>query len=145
MTEGLSTLPKVQKLDLAELGFKQRQSGFTVCGIALSTWFRSLLPGIITLFKDELYKKLAMNANEMAMRLEDSIKEKGYTFTYPPQSNQIFVSMKDDDVLKLQEQLGIGDLGYIDQTNHMKCVRFVTSFHTTKEDISMLEDVLKTL
>lgn len=99
----------------------------------------------IALFKDELYKKLAMNANEMAMRLVDCIKEKGYAFTYPPQSNQIFVSMKDDDVLKLQEEIGVGDLGYIDQANHIKCVRFVTSFHTTKEDISMLEEVLKTL
>lgn len=44
----------------------------------------------LELFKDDLYFTLAKHANDMAMIISDSIKDKGYSFLTKSKTNQIF-------------------------------------------------------
>lgn len=81
------------------------------------------------LLRDGLYLDLARHANEMAAALSAGIAEKGYSFTYPPQSNQIFVTLPNNVAA------GLEAMGYGFEADHAvdeahTCVRLVTSWAT---------------
>ncbi len=85
------------------------------------------------LMKDDLYFKIAENANKMAAKLRKGIADKGYEFYTDAPANQLFPIMPNEFVDKLEKEVAfqryfpIGDDKY--------CIRLVTSWETTEEDI----------
>jgi len=96
-------------------------------GFTAGIQFRELL-------RDGLYLDLARHANEMASVLSAGIAEKGYPFTYPPQSNQVFVTLPNETVGRLAA------LGYGFETDRIigeghTSIRLVTSWATPPETV----------
>jgi len=96
-------------------------------GFTAGIQFRELL-------RDGLYFDLARHANEMAAILSAGIAEKGYPFTYPPQSNQVFITLPNETISHLR------GLGYSFETDRMvdethTSIRLVTSWATPKEAV----------
>lgn len=94
-------------------------------GFTTGIQFRELL-------RDGLYFDLARHANKIASILSAGIAEKGYPFTYPPQSNQVFVTLPNEIILRLR------DLGYSFETDRIvdeghTSIRLVTSWATPEE------------
>jgi len=80
-----------------------------------------------TLFSDDLYDKLAQHSNTMAKKLSDGIKEQGYNFLYPVQTNLIIPVFPAPVVEKLREMYGFYDWSNLgDKT----AVRLLTSWAT---------------
>lgn len=112
---------------------KQR-GAMSAKGFLTGIQFRELL-------RDELYFDLARHANEMASILSAGIAKKGYCFTYPPQSNQLFVTLPNGIVSRLEE------LGYEFETDRAidggrTSIRLVTSWATP---LSAVEEFLADL
>ncbi len=94
-------------------------------GFVAGIQFRELL-------RDGLYFELARHANEMASILSTGIAEKGHPFTYPPQSNQVFVTLPNETIARLTS------LGYSFETDKIideghTSIRLVTSWATPEE------------
>ncbi len=92
------------------------------------------------LFTDNLYLNLARHAIEMAKRMKQIFKEKGYEFWLDSPTNQQFVILPDAKVDKLSEKVGFSHWGQAD--GHRTICRFVTSWATTEDDIAALEQLL---
>lgn len=92
------------------------------------------------LFTDNLYFQIARHANEMAMKLKDLLKRKGYTFYIDSQTNQQFVILRNEEAARLGQKVLFTRWGKYDN-EHTIC-RFVTSWSTTENDIQQLEQIL---
>lgn len=58
----------------------------------------------LTLFQDDLYFKLAKEANDMANKLAQAFHEQGFTFLVDPMSNQLFPILPLSLIQRLQER-----------------------------------------
>ena len=85
------------------------------------------------LFENGLYYKNAKHANEMADKLVKCFKETNTMFVVKPQSNQIFVILKNDTLKKLSKKYLFSIWNKVD-SNHT-AVRFVTSWTTKEENV----------
>ncbi len=87
------------------------------------------------LLTDEFYKRVAINCNEKAMSVAAFLETKGHEFMVRPESNQVFVLMRDNEVETLSQYYDFADLGYENKDSKRKCIRLVTSFSTTQKDV----------
>jgi threonine aldolase len=92
------------------------------------------------LFTDNLYFKLSRHAIDMAMRMKQLFKDKGYQFYIDSPTNQQFVLLNQEQVDRLSQHIQFTHFGQADKY-HTIC-RFVTSWATTKEEIDELERLL---
>lgn len=92
-------------------------------------------------FKDGLYFEIAKNTNEVSDLLKDELAKLNLEVSYSP-TNQVFVSFPKDKALKIVEEFGCEI--WETQGNNI-CIRFVTSFMSTKEDIYRLVEFIKKL
>ena len=92
------------------------------------------------LFTDNLYFKLSRHAIDMAMRMKQLFKDKGYQFYIDSPTNQQFVLLNQEQVDRLSQHIQFTHFGQADKY-HTIC-RFVTSWATTKEEIDELESLL---
>ena len=92
------------------------------------------------LFTDGLYFELSRHAVNMAMRLKELFREKGYQFYVDSPTNQQFVVLRNELVTRLQQRVAFTHFGQTDK-HHTIC-RFVTSWATTEEDIASLRAAL---
>ena len=92
-------------------------------------------------FKDGLYFEIAKNTNEVSDLLKDELTKLNLDISYSP-TNQVFVSFPKDKALKIVEEFGCEI--WETQGNNI-CIRFVTSFMSTKEDIYRLVEFIKKL
>ena len=92
------------------------------------------------LFTDNLYFKLSRHAIDMAMRMKQLFKDKGYQFYIDSPTNQQFVLLNQEQVDHLSQHIQFTHFGQADKY-HTIC-RFVTSWATTKEEIDELERLL---
>ena len=83
------------------------------------------------LFEDDLYDKLALHSNMMAKKLADGIKQKGYSFLYPVETNLIIPMFPVGVAEKLHELYGFYDWQVL---NDKIAVRLLTSW-ATQENI----------
>lgn len=94
----------------------------------------------LELFKNDLYFELARHANNMAIKLAEGIRNRGYNFLSDIYSNQIFPIFPDRLIEKLDKKYGFYVWFKIDKNN--SAVRLVTSW-ATKE--SAVDDFLEDL
>lgn len=93
-----------------------------------------------TLFEDDLYFEISKNAIEMAEKLKEMFKEKGYRFYIETPTNQQFIILENNIMEKLKEKVVFSFWEKYDD-NHT-VVRFATSWATTEEDIDLLRKIL---
>ncbi|MGA1847225.1 threonine aldolase family protein [Deferribacter abyssi] len=85
------------------------------------------------LFKDNLYFDLANHSNRMALKLAEGIKQLGFSFLYPPESNQIFPIFPKRLIDILLENFDFYIWKVIDEEQY--AVRLVTSWATKENKI----------
>jgi len=85
------------------------------------------------LLKDNLYLELGAAANAAAQKLIDGLKAKGYRFTLPPKTNQIFVLIPNEKMPMLEENVCFER--WTGSTETHAAIRLVTSWATTEAEI----------
>ena len=93
-----------------------------------------------TLFTDNLYFRIAANADRLAERLTAALKAKGYSFLAESPTNQVFPILPVETAERISKDFGFENWGKVDDT-HI-ATRFCTSWATTSEQIDRLIDAL---
>ena len=93
-----------------------------------------------TLFEDNLYFKISKNAIEMAEKLKEILKKKGYRFYMETPTNQQFIILSNSEIKRLKEKVIFSFWEKYDADHTV--VRFVTSWATTEEEIKLLAEIL---
>ena len=93
-----------------------------------------------TLFTDGLYTRIARNADEMADRIREALRAKGYRMVYENTTNQIFVVLDHATIDRLEREVRLGFMERYDD-NHT-VMRICTSWATTAESVGRLIDLL---
>lgn len=91
--------------------------------------------------RDGLYVKMASHANALAKRLASGLEQMGIALLAPAQSNQVFPILSDKIVEHLREAVEFEVERKMDETH--TCIRFVTAWHTSEEDIDALLELLR--
>lgn len=89
-----------------------------------------------TLFTDDLYFKISRHAIEMAGRVKDIIRNKGWEFYMDSPTNQQLILMDDEQMEELGKTVVFDRWGIHDDGRTI--VRLATSWSTTEEDIVTL-------
>ena len=112
----------------------QKQHGAVIAkGALIGLQFEALFTG-------ELYFKLARHADEMAMRMKEVFKKKGFRFYVDSPTNQQFVVINNEQVELLSRKVEFTHFGQADK-HHTIC-RFVTSWATKEEEIEELARII---
>lgn len=88
------------------------------------------------LFQDDLFLSLGAHANGMAEQIATTIEKNGYRFSIKPSTNQLFPIFPNTLLDKLSEEFVFSLPEKID--NEHSCVRIVTSWATTQENVDQL-------
>ena len=95
--------------------------------------------------KDGLYRSLAAHANAQARRLAEGLEAMGVALLAPAESNQVFPILPDGAVEALGRRVEFEVERGMD--GGRTCIRFVTAWHTSPEDVdallALMEDLLK--
>ena len=92
------------------------------------------------LFKNNKYMEISKHCIDMANILTQGFIDKGYTFKYEAETNQLFPIISKDKIKELKENFGFSFWEAYDEDHDV--VRFVTSFMSKKENIDKLIDAL---
>jgi threonine aldolase len=107
--------------------------------LQLASKMRFLAAQFEALLRDELWRSLASNANEMAARLAASIDGlPGVTLTRPVQANAVFVVLPFDAIARLHEQFD-----FYEWDEKAGEVRFMCAWDTTAEDVGRLTEAVR--
>lgn len=88
------------------------------------------------LFKDDLYLKIGQHAIDMAMKIKNACKEKGYVFYNDSPTNQQFVIISNEKEKEMSEWLEIEMDDTYDEDHIV--MRLCTSWATREEDVDAL-------
>ncbi len=92
------------------------------------------------LFTDNLYFDISKNAIERAEELKALFKSRGYEFFIDSPTNQQFIILTDEEMDRISQKCRFC---FWERVDEKRCaVRFATSFATTKDDISMLSEII---
>ena len=89
-----------------------------------------------TLFTDDLYFKISRHAIDMAGRVKEIIREKGWKVYMDSPTNQQLILMTEEEMAELGKTVVFDRWGIYDETHTI--VRLATSWSTTEEDIEVL-------
>lgn len=89
-----------------------------------------------TLFTDDLYFRISRHAIQMAERVKEIIKEKGWEVYMDSPTNQQLILLTDEEMAELGKTVVFDRWGPYDETRTI--VRLATSWSTTDEDIAVL-------
>ena len=92
------------------------------------------------LFDQGLYYDLGKNAYETAMRLADGFSKLGFEFYYPPESNQIFVKLNDQQIEAVKN---FASFEIVSFGGYETVPRFCTFYRTTSESVDEFLEKLK--
>ena len=112
---------------------KQR-GGMMAKGRLLGIQFDAIL-------QDDLYLKLAAHANRLAQRLTEGLIAMNIPFLAQSPSNQVFPILPNEKVEKLAQNFTFETQEIIDESH--TCIRFVTAWCSTDEDVDALLEALK--
>lgn len=93
-----------------------------------------------TLFTDDLYFKISRHAIEMADKMREIFRRKGYEFFIETITNQIFVVLDKEKFDSLGKKVAFSFWERLD--NERTVVRFASSWATTQEQVDALEEIL---
>lgn len=93
-----------------------------------------------TLFTDNLYYEISKHAINMALKLKEGFKQKGYKFYLDSSTNQQFIILKNDKMEALSKNVSYSFWEKLD--NKHTVVRFATSWATKEEDVDALIQLL---
>lgn len=106
----------------------KQKGGLLAKGFLLGLQFQAL-------FESDLYFTISKNAIEMATLITKDLKEKGYSFYYPSQTNQLFPIVSKELASKLSKQFGCGHWTFV---GNQEVIRIVTDWGTKKEEVELL-------
>lgn len=120
-----------------DFGFHMKQKGALLAkGRLIGLQFRELL-------KDDLYFELAKNANEQAMKIKAAFQAKGFDFLAETFTNQIFPVLRNEQILKLQENFDFYVWKKLD--DDFSAIRIIASWatedHIVEDFIKKIEDL----
>ena len=105
----------------------------------LASKMRFISAQFIAYFENELWKRNARHANEMAKKLFEAVKSvPGVTVTQEVQSNAVFAIIKRELIADLQKEYF-----FYMWNEHENEVRWMTAFDTTEEDIEKFAALLR--
>lgn len=90
-----------------------------------------------------LYLQLAQQAAQAAERLAKGLTELGVPMLIDSPSNQIFPILSNDIIETLAQSVSFEHWSAVDDTH--SCIRFVTAWHTTQEEVDGLLALLRQL
>ncbi len=93
-----------------------------------------------TLFTDDLYFSVSRHAIDMAEKLKDIFRERGFAFHIDSPTNQQFVILDNRLMEAIREKVGFSVWEKKDDSHTV--VRFATSWSTTEADLDHLRKVL---
>ena len=96
-----------------------------------------------TLFKDDLYYRIGIHANQMAMKIKKAFIKKGIELATDSYTNQIFVNLSKDQIRELEKQV-IFSVEFFGIGNDVSS-RCVTSWATKEEDVDKFIEIIKNL
>ena len=98
---------------------------------------------VIDLFKDDLYYRIGVHSNKMALKIKNAFVEKGIKLATDSYTNQVFVDLSQEQIKKIEKDVifsveffGIGE---------SQSSRFVTSWATKEEDVDKFVELIKAL
>ncbi len=91
--------------------------------------------------EDGLYMELANRSIRAAQKLADGLNTMGIPMLIASPSNQLFPVLPHSIVEQLQEQVSFEYWSKVDDDHD--CIRFVTAWHTTEDEVSALLNLLK--
>ena len=92
-----------------------------------------------TLFTNDLYWKISRHAIEMAGKLKEIIRSKGWEFYMDSPTNQQLILMDEGQMSELGKTVLFDRWGVYDENRTI--VRLATSWSTTEEDLKILETI----
>lgn len=96
----------------------------------------------LALFQDDLYMRIAKQADDLAMRLRRAFLEKGWPLLHNSFTNQQFPIVPDETLKKLAERYSFSFWQKTDETH--SAVRFCTSWATSEDAVTaLIEDISK--
>ena len=95
------------------------------------------------LMTDGLYFEIASHANNLADQIRETLDELGVPYLVPTISNQIFPIFDVKVLEELKKSISYTEMDWVDE-NH-RCIRFCTSWATTKENVDILCHTLRKL
>ena len=93
-----------------------------------------------TLFTDDLYFNISRHAIEMAEKLKQIFRDKGYTFFLETPTNQQFILLENPKMAELRQKVGFDFWEKADDTHTV--VRFATAWSTSEADLESLAAIL---
>ena len=114
---------------------KQR-GGMLAKGRLLGVQFDALL-------EEDLYFKIAAQADALADRIRQCIDELGFPYLVPGITNQIFPIFPDSLLTELAKEFSFTEMGRVDETH--RAVRFCTSWATRPDQVDALCAKLRSL
>ncbi len=100
---------------------------------ALLAKARAVSVQFMEFFKDDLYFEIAKHSNEMAQKLAQGIKERGYKFLVDSPTNAIFPILPNTVIDELKTEYGFHIWSKVDAEN--SAIRLVTSWATPQEAV----------
>ncbi len=95
------------------------------------------------LFRDGLYIRGCQKANDLAMKIRDAFRERGFEFYLESPTNQQFPIMSPEQIAQFSEKYVFSDDIMVIDKEHI-ATRFCTSWATSEEAVDRLvEDILK--
>lgn len=92
------------------------------------------------LFENDMYLKVSRHCMDMADKLTESFRQKGYSFAFEAETNQLFPIISNEKVEELSKHFAFTPWGKYDETHQI--IRFVTSFMTREESVDQLIQAL---
>ena len=92
------------------------------------------------LFTDNLYYEIGKTGIEQAEKLKEILEKKGYEFFMKTPTNQQFIVIENSKMEELAKKVDFAFTQTLD-ANHT-VIRFCTSWSTTDEDLTLLEECL---
>ena len=114
----------------------KQQGAILAKGRLLGVQFEAIL-------KDGLYRELAARSNGLAQRAGAALRALGVEFLYDSPSNQIFPVLPDGAVEELSKEVSFEIQEKL--SGGRTCIRFVTGWQTTEEDVCGLVETIKKL
>lgn len=96
-----------------------------------------------TVLENDLYLKLAQQAAQTAQLLADGLAKLGVPMLIDSPSNQLFPVLPNAVIEALQQDVSFEYWSSVSDTH--SCIRFVTAWHTTKEEVAQLLSLLRDL